>query len=70
MYCCISHGNYDKGEVMNIQPGDISRGHFWLSLVKSGIRIAAGFALVASSFVVAGVLLIAAEVFGILEEMI
>lgn len=43
--------------------------HFWTSIVKSGFRIAAGIALIKSETILAGVLLIAAEVLGIVEEL-
>jgi len=56
---------------MNIQPKDTSRGHFYVSLVKSATRIAAGIALIwPQSLVLAGVFLIAAEVLGIVEELV
>ena len=64
---------------MNIQPKDTSKGHFYVSLVKSALRIAAGgcivvagsVALVDDTFLVAGgVLLIAAEILGIVEELV
>lgn len=47
--------------------------HFQLSMFKSVVRIAAGSALCTSSetmIIVAGVLLIIAEIVGILEEMV
>ena len=43
--------------------------HLYISLAKSAIRIAAGAALITGHFVWAGVLLIAAEVLGIAEEL-
>lgn len=64
---------------MEIQPKDTSRGHFYVSLVKSAIRIAAGGALVMCSvqpelvgawLKVAGGLVILAECLGILEELV
>lgn len=59
-----------RATFMNIQPKDTSRGHFYVSLVKSCLRIIAGFALINSSFMLAGALLITAELLGILEEMV
>ena len=57
--------------MIEIQPKDTSRGHFYVSIVKSATRIAAGIAMVsAANIVLAGALLIAAEVLGILEEMV
>lgn len=55
---------------MDIQPKDTSRGHFYVSLVKSGLRIAAGGFLVMGLYMDAGLLLILAEVLGIVEEMV
>jgi hypothetical protein len=55
---------------MNIQPTDTSRGHFYVSIVKSAVRIAAGAALIMGSFVVTGALLILAEILGIVEEVV
>lgn len=64
---------------MEIQPKDTSRGHFYVSMVKSAIRIAAGGALVMASYQpelvgawlkVAGGLIILAECLGILEELV
>ena len=57
--------------MLNIQPQDTSRGHFYVSLVKSVTRIAAGIALVwPQSLILAGVFLIAAEILGIVEEIV
>ena len=53
-----------------IQPKDTSRGHFYVSLVKSGMRVAAGLLLMRGSLIGAGVFLIIAEVLGILEELV
>lgn len=55
---------------MEIQPKDTSRGHFYVSLAKSLIRIVAGGALLVGHIPVAGALLILAEVLGIVEEMV
>jgi hypothetical protein len=49
---------------------DPGRGHFYVSLVKSILRIAAGGYLITGNFLVAGALLIVAEVLGILEEIV
>ena len=57
--------------MINIQPKDISKGHFYVSMLKSSVRIAAGISLVwPQSVVLAGVFLIAAEVLGIVEEIV
>lgn len=54
---------------MELQPKDPSRAHFYISLVKSGVRIIAGYALINTNFVLAGALFITAEVLGVAEEM-
>ena len=56
---------------MNIQSKDTSRGHFYVSLIKSATRIAAGIALIwPQNIILAGIFLIAAEVLGIVEELV
>jgi hypothetical protein len=55
---------------MNIQPKDTSRGHFYVSLAKSGLRILAGANLMFGHFYIAGLLLILAEGLGIVEELV
>lgn len=58
-------------DTIEIQPKDTSRGHFYVSLIKSAIRIAAGIALIwPQSIILAGVFLIAAEIFGVVEEIV
>lgn len=51
------------------EPVDVSKKHFYISLIKSGVRIVAGVELCFGSFFVAGVLFIIAEVLGIAEEL-
>jgi len=51
------------------EPVDVSKKHFYISLVKSAVRIVAGVFLVMGNVVLAGVLLIAAEGLGIAEEL-
>lgn len=55
---------------MDIQPKDTSRGHFYVSLGKSAIRIFAGGALMSGNFWLAGVCIVLAEVLGVIEEMV
>jgi len=55
---------------MNVQPKDPSNRHFYVSLVKSGVRIVAGACLISGNFVFAGIGFILAEVLGIVEEMV
>lgn len=56
--------------MINIQPKDTSKGHFYVSIVKSALRIAAGATLIQGSLVIAGALFITAEVLGIVEELV
>ena len=56
--------------IMDIQPKDPSRGHFYVSLVKSGLRIVARVFLIDGNLLVAGSLLILAEGLGIIEELV
>jgi hypothetical protein len=56
--------------MIDIQPKDTSKGHFYVSLAKSFIRIGAGAALIIGAFVITGVLLILAEILGIVEELV
>ena len=51
------------------EPVDVSTQHFYISLVKSAVRIIAGVMLVMGNIVLAGFFLIAAEGLGILEEL-
>ena len=55
---------------MNIQPKDTSRGHFYVSLTKSGLRIVAGASLIMMGFPEAGWFFITAEVLGVVEELV
>jgi hypothetical protein len=55
---------------MQIQPKDPSKGHFYVSLAKSAIRIVAGGCLITGNLLMAGVGFIMAEVLGIVEEMV
>ena len=56
--------------LLNIQPKDTSKGHFYVSLVKSVLRIGAGSAIIMGRLDVGGFLLILAEFLGILEELV
>ena len=68
--------NYNQGRcphrkpMIEIQPRDTSRGHFYISLVKSIVRIGAGGCLIQGNLFFAGFLLIFAEVLGIAEELV
>ena len=62
---------------MNIQLKDTSKGHFYVSLAKSALRlvgavcfISLGYGLEMPLMLAGGVLLFAAEVLGIAEEMV
>jgi hypothetical protein len=54
---------------MEIQPKDTSRGHFYVSLGKSAIRIAGGV-LMSGNFWLAGICIVLAEVLGVIEELV
>jgi hypothetical protein len=56
--------------MIEIQPQDPSKRHFYVSLVKSVLRIGAGTSLIMVGFPEAGTLLIVAEVLGIVEELV
>ena len=55
---------------MEVQPKDTSKGHFYVSLVKSIVRIGAGGCLIIGNLFFAGFLLIFAEGLGIIEELV
>ena len=55
---------------IEVQPKDTSKGHFYVSLVKSALRIVAGVFLIDGNLLVAGSLLILAEGLGIIEELV
>lgn len=55
---------------MNIQPKDTSKGHFYVSLVKSAIRIIAGACLITGNLLMAGYCIIVAEMLGVVEELV
>lgn len=54
-------------KINNKDPG---RGHFWVSMFKSGLRIAAGIWLILGDLTMCGIMLILAEALGILEELV
>ena len=56
--------------MINIQPKDTSKGHFYVSIVKSAVRVAAGATLIVAGLSLPGWLLILAEILGILEEVV
>ena len=66
----LTFGVIHGGNKMNIQPKDTSQGHFWVSIVKSLIRIAACFALFLGNYAVAAIGLAVAELLGIGEELV
>ena len=55
---------------MEVQPKDTSKGHFYVSLAKSFIRIGAGCWLMSGNLLMAGVCFILAEVLGVVEELV
>lgn len=56
--------------IMEIQPKDTSKGHFYVSMVKSALRICAGVSLIMMGLPEAGWFFIVAEVLGIVEELV
>ena len=60
----------NMNDKFEIQPKDPSKGHFYVSLIKSAFRILAGAALINGFVIDAGYWLIAAEVLGIVEEIV
>ena len=56
--------------MMEVQPKDTSKGHFYVSLTKSAIRIMAGGTLMFGHLYIAGSLLILAEILGVVEELV
>ena len=82
MKCKTCHGlirpdcDYNQGRcphrkpMIEIQPQDPSKRHFYVSLVKSIIRIGAGCWLMQGNLLMAGVCFILAEVLGIVEELV
>lgn len=59
-----------RDPIISIQPKDVSKGHFYASLVKSVFRIFAGGNLAVGNFMIAGVLFVVAEIVGIVEELV
>jgi hypothetical protein len=53
-----------------IQPKDTSKGHFYVSLAKSLVRILAAGALCYGALITAGGLFALAEMLGIIEEIV
>jgi hypothetical protein len=43
--------------------------HFWISMIKSGVRVFAGITLAYGSYSAAGCFFIVAEILGIIEEL-
>jgi len=55
---------------LKVNSKDPGRGHFWVSMIKSVLRIAAGIGLIFGSLTFCGIMLILAEALGILEELV
>ena len=55
---------------LRVNSKDPGRGHFWVSMFKSGLRIAAGIWLILGDLTLCGIMLILAEALGILEELV
>ena len=56
-------------EKITVEPKDPSLKHFRISMVKSAVRIIAGVTLCTGNLLVAGLLLIGAELLGVWEEL-
>jgi hypothetical protein len=54
---------------IKLEPKDVSKKHFYISLVKSAVRMWAGWSLITLQVPLAGVLFIAAEILGVWEEL-
>jgi hypothetical protein len=61
MSCNSCSGSCSSNSVIKVQPKDTSKGHFYVSLVKSALRILASISLIMIGF---------PEVMGIVEEII
>ena len=82
MKCKTCHGliqpdcEYNQGRcphrkpMIEIQPKDTSKGHFYVSLVKSALRIIAGAMFIQGSMILGVAFLIAAEALGVVEELV
>lgn len=69
--CSYNQGRCPHRKPMiDIQPKDTSKGHFYVSIAKSAIRVVAGIALIQGMIFAAGWLLILAEMLGIAEELV
>jgi len=55
---------------MEVQPKDTSKRHFWASMIKSITRIGACAALYTGDYATAAIMLFAAEMLGIAEEVV
>lgn len=68
--CDYRQGRCPHHEPMvKIQPKDTSRAHFYISLVKSGLRLVACYHLAFYNIQYAALLFAAAELLGIAEEL-
>ena len=55
---------------IEVQPRDASKGHFYVSVAKSAVRVGAGAALIMAGLPLVGWLFILAEILGIVEEVV
>ena len=67
---CSENRNCSNNSVIAIQPKDPSKRHFYVSIVKSILRIVAGVSLIIAGHPETGWLLLIAEVLGIVEELV
>lgn len=69
--CAYNQGRCPhRKPMLDIQPKDTSKGHFYVSIVKSALRVVAGTSLIMMGLPEAGWFLIAAEILGIVEELV
>ena len=59
-----------RKSIIEIQPKGTSQGHFYVSVVKSAVRVGAGAALIMAGLPLVGWLFIFAEILGVLEEVV
>ncbi len=66
----LSCNRWSDREVYMINLKDPGKGHFYVSLAKSAIRIVGCVFLIQGNFVIAGLMLLGAEGLGICEELV
>lgn len=49
---------------------DPGKGHFWISMVKSAVRIVGAIFLMTGNLLIGGACFLAAEILGVAEELV